>query len=247
MWLLSKHKSTLASIGVLASLHPKSHVFSKRAYFLWEKSTLCSLCATSILRKYLGLPMFFVTKWHLRYFFVSTRSVELLPISRISSMYTARITKPYLVCEQRQSDMVTTMEINARGGDTKLFKSCPWTLLESIYFLPETTYFILPLSNIPRRLLSIYTSYKSPYKKAFLTSSWNKGHDRLISRENKIMMEFNRWAEQLAHRSKYNLWQWVWPYSDPPNHLGDTLRCKPNDNRQQHLWVQRPTPMFLEK
>jgi len=37
------HKFTLAFIGVLAGLHPKSHVSSRRSrtYFRWERSTLC--------------------------------------------------------------------------------------------------------------------------------------------------------------------------------------------------------------
>jgi len=44
----------LASIGVLADLHPKNLIFSRRfrAYFRWERSTLCFWCATSIPRKY---------------------------------------------------------------------------------------------------------------------------------------------------------------------------------------------------
>jgi len=102
MRLPSNHKSTLTFIGVLAGLHPKSLVSSRRyiAYFHWE-STLCFLCATSIPRKCLGLPMFFVTKWYLRYSFVSTRPAKSFPVSRISSIYTAKITKSYLVCRTK--------------------------------------------------------------------------------------------------------------------------------------------------
>jgi len=42
----------LASIGVLAGLHPKNHVSSRksRAYFRWQRSTVCFWCTTSNFR-----------------------------------------------------------------------------------------------------------------------------------------------------------------------------------------------------
>jgi len=42
-WLLSHHKFTFASIGVLAGLHPNMPVFSRRSsvYFLWDRSKPC--------------------------------------------------------------------------------------------------------------------------------------------------------------------------------------------------------------
>jgi len=29
------------------------------------------------------------------------------------------------------------------------------------------------------------------------------------------------------YKSEYNIWQQVWPYIDPPNHLGDTSKYRP--------------------
>ena len=66
-------------------------------------------------------------------------------------------------------------------------------------------------------------------KKAFLTSSRKKGHDKLTSTENKILIEFI-WAtarmsqNTRCHRSEYNLWPRAWPYTDPPIHLGGALK-----------------------
>ena len=99
VWLSSNHKFTLASIGVLADLHPKSPVSSRRSktYFHWEKNTLCFWCATLIPRKYLGLPMSLVIKWRLRYS-VSNSPVESLLVSKMSSTYTTRTTMPEFVC-----------------------------------------------------------------------------------------------------------------------------------------------------
>jgi len=78
-------------------------------------------------------------------------------------------------------DRVTTMKTNARDSDATFLKPRLWIMLESIHCLPD---FILSLSNIPQMLLYIYNSFcKSSYKKAFLTSSWSKGHDKLTSRE----------------------------------------------------------------
>ena len=50
VWLSSNHKFILASIGVVAGLHPKSSASLRkfRAYFRWKRSTLCFWCATSI-------------------------------------------------------------------------------------------------------------------------------------------------------------------------------------------------------
>jgi len=50
---------------VLAGLHPKSLVCSRRfrAYFRWQRSTLCFWYAISILRKYFGHLISLVTKW----------------------------------------------------------------------------------------------------------------------------------------------------------------------------------------
>ena len=97
MWLPSNHKSTLVFIRVLAGLSPKSLGGRSRTYFHWERSTLCFWCAT-IPRKNLGLSIFLVTEWRLRYSFVFTRSTKSLPVSRISSTYTTRIIKLDLVC-----------------------------------------------------------------------------------------------------------------------------------------------------
>jgi len=68
----------------------------------------------------------------------------------------------------------------------KLIKSDSQTLLETIYPLPELAHYIISLSNIPKMLLHIDTSSsRSPYKKAFFTSSWNIDHWWLTARENK--------------------------------------------------------------
>jgi len=84
VWLSSTYKFTLAFIGVLAGLQPKSLVSSwrSRTYFRCERSTLCFWCATLISRKYLGLLMSLVTKWRLRYSFFSNIPAESLLVAK---------------------------------------------------------------------------------------------------------------------------------------------------------------------
>jgi len=63
----------------------------------WERSILCFWCAISIPRKYLNLPMSLVTKWRLRYSFVSNSPPRSLPVSKILSAHAIRTTIPDFV------------------------------------------------------------------------------------------------------------------------------------------------------
>jgi len=119
------------------------------------------------------------------------------------------------------------MKPNTSDDDAKLLKSCSWILLESIYYLPEMTNFILPLSNIPWRLLHIYL-LQITIQECILDIQLEQWQRQIDNNKNRILMEFKQATGEKSqsnprHRSEYNFWKQVWPYTDPLNHLDDTV------------------------
>jgi len=88
---------------------------------------------------------------------------------------------------------VTPVETNARDGNTELLKLHPWTLLEVIDGLFETTDFILPPEQYKLEVARYIPHPEDPHiRRHFFISNWNKGQDKLTVTENKILMEFIR-------------------------------------------------------
>ena len=149
-------------------LHPKSPVSSRRprAYFHWERSTLCFFMSNLNPKKVFKLTHVLCNKMTSKILLF-----ESLTVSKISSMYTGRITKPYLLCWtktewfewQRWKSILEMVMLNFSNHVCGLYLSL------YIAFLRRHTLFF-PWAIYPGGC-SIYTSScKSLYKKVFLTS-----------------------------------------------------------------------------